>query len=629
VDRQRHQRGILNNAGTWTGSVTNAGTFTTTGTLAGALTNFGATNAQGTITGAIANNAGALNVTGALTIGGAIDNAAGATLNAIGGARTITAPGALAFTNEGTINGALNVTASGILNWTIAANTVSQVNGTLVMTGANGSSLANSGTLSMVNGVTTDSVTLKTAAAGSTFNYAGNAAKLNVDINLSNAAVGASPVGTADQLKLLNGTPSGTTTVTFTQVNAANAATFVAKPIPVVSWSNGQVPPATFTAAGLPPSNQLLTFDFQQFNNQPADATNKCGGVGGTANCFAVVTGINSNAIAQTSAAISGAIASIDSAFHQPASALVASASNSDPDHWTGGVWIRANAGESTVTSSGTAFVPNTGPVTVAVKTRTIFAGFQTGIDSGVLNIGSSGWNAHLGITAGEVTADATEQLGSGNKVHFDVPFVGVYGVATHGNLFTDFMLRRDFYDLRVTNPAAGEVNTGMHGDATNFNSSLGVNIPIAGTQFFMEPSVSISYTRSTFDLLPVFGGAGPGSSLAFGPLYSFLGRAGVRVGTLPIMVSDNLVITPFVTYSIWHEFAGSARSVFSLADNTGGFTQIPVLSTRVDSFNQVGLGFSWQIPRSGWVGFVRGDARFGDNLDGFGGVTGVRYTFN
>jgi hypothetical protein len=614
--------GTITNAGTWTTTAAgfaNGGTLNTTGVLDatnGGFTNTGTVNAQGVIDGAIANNAGAFNVTGALAIGNTLTNAAGASLNAIGGAQTITAPGALVFTNNGTINGNLDIASAGALNFAIAAGATSQVNGAVVMTGGAGSTLTNAGTLSMVNGVTTDSVTL--GGGGGTFNYVGNGGQVNVDVNLNSVPAGASPPGSADQLRLANGTPGGNTTVNFNSVTGTTAS-FLAKPIPVVTWANGgAVPQGTFTQGAGLSNNGLVTYSFQQFND--------AGVCGGAANCYAVASKINPSVITQTSAAITSAIASIDSAFHQPASALVASAASNEPDKWSGGPWIRFDGGTSTVKSVGTAMFPGGLTESTPTKTRTTFAGFQAGVDTGVLNVGSSGWNLHLGITAGEVVADALEKLGSGNKVHFDVPFVGLYGVATHGTFFTDFMLRHDFYSLKVTNPVAGQNHTGLSGDSTNFNASAGQHIAI-GSQFFVEPSFSFSYTRSTFGFLPIFG-TGTGSGIKLEPIYSLLGRAGVRVGMAPIMVSDRLAITPFATASLWHEFAGTADSVFSLADNAGGFTTVPVASSRVDTFTQLGVGFSWQVLQTGLVGFVRGDARFGDNLDGFGGVAGARYTF-
>src|SRR5690606_22703144 len=126
--------------------------------------------------------------------------------------------------------------------------------------------------------------------------------------------------------------------------------------------------------------------------------------------------------VAATGTSITAAIASLDASFHQPASALVASAASQQPDRWSGGPWIRFNAGTSKIDSIGTVNFP--GQVPAPSRVRTNFAGFQAGFDSGLLNIGSSGWNVHLGFTAGYVNADSREQNAVSSTVNFDVPFL-------------------------------------------------------------------------------------------------------------------------------------------------------------------------------------------------------------
>ncbi|MBN8920301.1 MAG: autotransporter outer membrane beta-barrel domain-containing protein, partial [Rhizobiales bacterium] len=55
----------------------------------------------------------------------------------------------------------------------------------------------------------------------------------------------------------------------------------------------------------------------------------------------------------------------------------------------------------------------------------------------------------------------------------------------------------------------------------------------------------------------------------------------------------------------------------------------VPVSTTRVGTFGQVGFGVSGQILQTGFVGFVRGDVRFGERLEGGAFVTGARYSFS
>jgi hypothetical protein len=49
---------------------------------------------------------------------------------------------------------------------------------------------------------------------------------------------------------------------------------------------------------------------------------------------------------------------------------------------------------------------------------------------------------------------------------------------------------------------------------------------------------------------------------------------------------------------------------------------------SRVGTFYQAGLGISAQLLNTGFIGFARGDLRWGDNLNGASIVGGLRYSF-
>ncbi|HET9902545.1 MAG TPA: autotransporter outer membrane beta-barrel domain-containing protein, partial [Xanthobacteraceae bacterium] len=606
--------GTLNNAGTWTGNVTNSGVFTTTGTVNGAVANTGTTNAQGTITGAIANNAGTFNLTGALAIGAALTNAAGATLNATtAGTTNVTSAGALAIANAGTFNaGAVagqggsvtSITSGGVQTFTNSG--IINVRGTANFTGAAGSTFTNQagGVISMVNGNVSDTTNVSGTYAGA----AGS--QVAVDVNLSDTNVNPA-VRKSDLLNA--GQTTGSSTIVFNRT--PGQLVFLANPIPVVTSGAGST--GNFTATGLP-NTGLVAYSLAQ----TAPGT------------WSIVSTVNTGAIAATSTSITAAIASIDAGFHQPASALVASAASQQPDKWSGGPWIRFNAGTSKVDSVGTAVLPASfglPPQTADSRVRTNFAGFQGGFDSGLLNIGGSGINVHIGATAGYVNATARElntvQNGTplSSSVDFDIPFVGAYIVATYGSFFTDFMVRRDYYNLRVSNNLAGVTDRHIDGHATNFNGSMGYHFDVGGS-WFIEPQVGLSYTRSHIDPL-VFNTVN--ATLTFNTLESLLGRAGVRVGTA-FLASERLALQPFVTLSVWHEFKDKAGSLFNQFDpNTGLLAaSVPVSTTRVGTFGQIGVGMSGQILQTGWVGFVRGDMRFGEDIQGAALVVGFRNTF-
>ena len=54
----------------------------------------------------------------------------------------------------------------------------------------------------------------------------------------------------------------------------------------------------------------------------------------------------------------------------------------------------------------------------------------------------------------------------------------------------------------------------------------------------------------------------------------------------------------------------------------------ITTSTSRVGTYYQLSAGLAAQVLNTGWVGFVRGDYRFGDNIEGWTGNAGVRYNF-
>ena len=54
--------------------------------------------------------------------------------------------------------------------------------------------------------------------------------------------------------------------------------------------------------------------------------------------------------------------------------------------------------------------------------------------------------------TAGYLSSRTTDNAGFGNE--FEVPFWGAYFVATKGRFFADLMVRQEFYNINLNNPA-------------------------------------------------------------------------------------------------------------------------------------------------------------------------------
>ncbi len=379
------------------------------------------------------------------------------------------------------------------------------------------------------------------------------------------------------------------------------------------------------------------------------------------------------NTIAGAAGAAAGAFASglgnLSTAFlSNQGSAFVSAPGDPKPNQDGGGVWARGVGGEFTskfgntgtgavTTAASTALVPVVPGVFVPVNVpagalntnatvnctgsvHATFAGSQVGTDISKLNI--NGWNLHLGTTAGYLSSHATDNFGG--SVNFEVPFVGTYLVATHGRFFADLMVRREFYTADLTQPLVGLFRQQVGANGYSVSTSAGYNFALANN-WFIEPSAGFIYTRTNVDTFNVSGGVisqGAVSALSTNPIESEIGRLSLRVGTT--VQNGNIIWQPFGSASVFHEFAGNVVSNGATLPNgafantativPGSIGVIPVSvtgsnsTTRVGTYGQYSLGLAAQVANTGWLGFVRGDYKRGDNIEGWTANAGIRYQF-
>ena len=156
------------------------------------------------------------------------------------------------------------------------------------------------------------------------------------------------------------------------------------------------------------------------------------------------------------------------------------------------------------------------------------------------------------------------------------------------------------------------------------------------GNQWFVEPSAGFIWSRTQVDTMNVpgtlvygFGGVPPWT-LAVKDIDSTLGRLSIRVGTT--VAYDNVVLQPFASASVFHEFQGRVTSSLT-SDFAAIGMNAPTLSSTVSvnspgTYGQFGLGVAAQVLNSGWVSYLRGDYRTGENIEGWSVNGGLRYQF-
>ncbi|MDR3494054.1 MAG: autotransporter outer membrane beta-barrel domain-containing protein, partial [Ancalomicrobiaceae bacterium] len=500
------------------------------------------------------------------------------------------------LTNAGTWNGSIvnfgTLVASGTssISGTVTnSSTMSLTPGATVTVG----NLINSGTLMLGDGTTamtaTNSLTNRLTVTGSYSAIGANS--LIVDANLT-----AGTTGTRAEELVVNTAASGTTNVTVNRIPGTTNG-LLTSPITIadVTTAGGgvftltnagalQYGPITYTLDATPSGGRTLW----QLNSHLS-------GVGAIA------------------ASVGSAISAISTGFAEPTSAFVTGPSDPRQDQLSVGVWARTKGGQYDVGSTTTA-----GADTKASKMSSQFEGVQAGIDASISDIGGSNWSGNFGFTVGDVKVFSHDLLSATtSKVNIDAPFFGLYAVARGDGFYVDIQGQRNYYNLDLTNFYIAPSGTSLKGQGYSVVSSAGKVMPLY-ENWTIEPSIGFNYSSVTIGQLSTIAGI-----LKTDTVESYIGSARLKVGT-SFKAGDNLVLAPSVQGSVWHEFAGDATSTFEAT----GSTSIPISTSRVGTFGQIGVGLFGQILNTGASGFIRADYRAGDNVHGGSITAGLRYQF-
>ncbi|WP_170146054.1 autotransporter domain-containing protein [Rhodoplanes elegans] len=325
----------------------------------------------------------------------------------------------------------------------------------------------------------------------------------------------------------------------------------------------------------------------------------------------------------------------------QTGSAFVSSPANAAPGENGGGIWGRVLGGEVETKNTGVTTLQLNGAAVAGsancdTTTKQGFVGYQFGRDIAKLNW--DGWNIHTGATVGYLASQSRDKTPGGTfSGGTQIPFVGTYLTATKGGFFADAMLRWDYYNMSLDDPSAAMFNQNLDARGWSIAANMGYNFALPNN-WFIEPSAGFTYSRVTVDPLSVSGtlfsnlpGFSMPGTVQVDDIKSELGRVSVRLGTN--IVTPTMAIQPFVTGSVFHEFAGDVTTRFAVGpafSNAlfGGPLTGSLVTDRVGTYGQVSGGLAGQVLNTGWVGYVRGDYRFGENIDGWTLNGGLRYQF-
>jgi opacity protein-like surface antigen len=359
--------------------------------------------------------------------------------------------------------------------------------------------------------------------------------------------------------------------------------------------------------------------------------------------------GVAASGTVSTVQSLVGVLNTASTAFAtQQTSAFIGAPANPGPYQQGGGVWARGVGGTVETNTTGSYRFAASGVVPggngrCRTDLNQDYGGVQLGADISRLNI--DGANVHVGVTAGYSEARTSSPIGRTTSLagEFQVPFAGVYAAVTKGAFFADAQARWDFFQSRLDAPSNGVFNQALNARSASVNGNVGYQIQL-GDAWFVEPSAGLVYSSASIDPLNLSGtgasgGTAPPATVRVRDFESILGRASVRVGRTAVV--ENLVLQPFVTASVFNEFAGSVRTDISTNyDRLGTVlgapgvlapfdTRASLTSNRIGTYAQFAVGAAGQVLNTGWLGYVRADLRTGERIEGYAISGGVRYQFN
>jgi opacity protein-like surface antigen len=91
------------------------------------------------------------------------------------------------------------------------------------------------------------------------------------------------------------------------------------------------------------------------------------------------------------------------------------------------------------------------------------------------------------------------------------------------------------------------------------------------------------------------------------------------------------MVLQPFASVGVFHDFQGGATSSLTSNFSAIGMSESyssTITTAGLGTYGQFGLGVAAQIVDTGWVSYLRGDYRKGDNIEGWTVNGGLRYQF-
>lgn len=438
--------------------------------------------------------------------------------------------------------------------------------------------LNNSGLIDLRNGHTGDVLTLPGSFAGS------GASALGLDVNLIGMG------STADQLRF-GGAASGTTTVTLAPVNAGPA---VLNSGVVLVQAGAASPANAFALNGAQVDQGLIQYGLTY--NPTNFSYNLVATPGAGVYRTALFAEGARNLWLQSGDAWSGHMRELRD------NVAANGAGGAGGRFWAqalGQVEQRKNT--RSFTNSGVTTAVNLG------YEQDYFGG-QIGLDFGA-PAGDGGFA--FGVTGGYLNSKMNF-ANSADALSFDAVNGGAYATYSGGMLFVNLLGKYDYYwgDNRSV---SGRYTDSLKGSVYGGKAEVGLRF---GDALFVEPSASVSYTKSDFGDFGVASG-----NFAFDSDEGIRGKAGARIGSTMGMGGSK--VTLYAGGNYVHEFRGSDNIVFTSGGQAVAFSNNPA-----DDYGEATLGLNIGSDQGAVSGFFEGRYANGRDYQGYGGRAGMRFRF-
>jgi outer membrane autotransporter protein len=225
-----------------------------------------------------------------------------------------------------------------------------------------------------------------------------------------------------------------------------------------------------------------------------------------------------------------------------------------------------------------------------------------------------------VGITGGYINSRA-KLGGTADKISFNAVNGGAYASFTSGNIFFNALGKYDHYWADAASNSAG-YQAKLKGSAYGARGEFGLRF--GGDSFFMEPVAQLSYLHTSLDSFSV-----QGTNVSFDGRDGLRGKAGARIGGVTALGEDSKM-SFYAGANYVHDFKDEGRVTFA---NTGG--TYSVSRFRMPDYGEAVAGFT--IASSNSVsGFMeatytrtfKSGSGASATLEGAGGRAGLSFKF-